>query len=621
VTDATARRAAAVVACLTIAGCSSGNQPAPLPASARSLLVVTIDTLRADRVGAYGYAAARTRSIDALARRGVTFDRAFATAPITLPSHVSLFTGRYPPGHDARDNGMRVDPQAPLLAEVLSRNGFSTGAFVAAFPLDRRFGLNRGFGHYGDRLPRLPDGRPANERPGQAVVDEAMEWLARNRGTRFFLWVHLFEPHTPYGNVADREQARRPAQARYDDEVAEADRQLGRLMDALGGDAASTLVVLASDHGEAFGEHGEIGHSVFVYDTTLRVPLIFAGPGIAPGRTVTDAVALVDVAPTVVRLLGVTGFDADGVDLSPSIDGGALPRRELYAESFAPLLGFGWSALRSVRAEGWKYIAAPRGELYDLARDEGETQNAAAAEPARTAALAQRVDRYSGSELSVASTTDPDAAARLRALGYASGNPRASGAARPDPKDRRELAASIAQVASGELQGPQLEQALVRILDVDPRNPQANLRLGYVLLESNRCEAARRHFESAIALRLPGADAHLGLAACEAAARRFDAAARVLRAAARAEPDDPVVEANLGIVLADGGRPSEGIPPLERAVALDPDFHQARFNLARVYARAGRRAEAAATASDLLQRLPAGAPQRSEVERLLAALR
>jgi thioredoxin-like negative regulator of GroEL len=360
---------------------------------------------------------------------------------------------------------------------------------------------------------------------------------------------------------------------------------------------------------------------VFVYDTTLRVPLIFAGPGIAPGRTVTDAVALVDVAPTVVRLLGVTGFDADGVDLSPSIDGGALPRRELYAESFAPLLGFGWSALRSVRAEGWKYIAAPRGELYDLARDEGETQNAAAAEPARTAALAQRVDRYSGSELSVASTTDPDAAARLRALGYASGNPRASGAARPDPKDRRELAASIAQVASGELQGPQLEQALVRILDVDPRNPQANLRLGYVLLESNRCEAARRHFESAIALRLPGADAHLGLAACEAAARRFDAAARVLRAAARAEPDDPVVEANLGIVLADGGRPSEGIPPLERAVALDPDFHQARFNLARVYARAGRRAEAAATASDLLQRLPAGAPQRSEVERLLAALR
>jgi choline-sulfatase len=626
------RAAAACVICAAVSGCSRAHDEQPAAVAARNLVVITIDTLRADRVGAYGYGAARTPAMDALARRGARFDRAFATAPITLTSHASLFSGRYPPGHKARDNGLRVDDRSPLVAEALSAAGFTTGAFVAAFPLDRRFGLARGFGTYSDRLPRQPDGRPSNERAGRIVVDEALQWLERRRASRFFLWIHLFEPHTPYGNPSDPAAARRPAEARYDDEIAEADRQVQRVLEALGAEAASTIVVVASDHGEAFGEHGEIGHSVFVYDTTLRVPLILAGPGIPEGRSIADPVALIDVAPTVLGMLRVGGFDADGIDLAPALDGRALPRRELYAETFAPLLDFGWSSLRSVRADGWKYIAAPRRELYQVSQDPAEERNAVESDAARAAALAERVDRYSASELPAlserseskgpaAAPQDAEAAARLRALGYASGSRRAAGGARVDPKDRRELAARIARVASGELRGAPLEAELARILAEDPGNQQANLRLGYVMAESNRCARAAGHFQSAIAAQLPGAEAHLGLAGCAARAGRFDEAAKILREAQRAEPESPLVAANLAVVLSDGGNPGGALPHFERALKIDPDFHQARFNLAVAYGRLGRRAEAAAEATDLLRRLPPNAPQRREVERLLAAVR
>lgn len=611
----------ALFACALALACGRAQPPAAAPAAARNLVVITVDTLRADRVGAYGYAAARTPAVDALARRGVRFDGAFATAPITLVSHASLFTGRYPPGHHARDNGMRVDAKVPLLAELLSKAGFSTAAFVAAFPLDRRFGLNRGFGTYGDTLPRQPDGRPSNERPGRDVVAEALQWLGGHRSNRFFLWVHLFEPHTPYGDASDPVQRGRPAQARYDDEIAEADRLTGQVLEALGSDAASTLVVFASDHGEAFGEHGEIGHSVFVYDTTLRVPLVVAGPGVPQGRVVSGDVSLVDVAPTVVRLLGLPALDADGIDLTSAINGAPLGGRELYAETFSPLLDFGWSSLRSVRAGGWKYIAAPRAELYHVAQDAAEANDAAGVERARAAAMLQRADTYSGPELPATTAVEPEAASRLRALGYASGNARGIAGRRADPKDRRELAARIARVASGELRGTELEQALRQILIDDPGNPQANLRLGYVLLESDRCPQATRHFRAAIDAGLPGAEAHLGLAGCEVRARRFAEAARALAEAVRIEPDNPAAAANLAIVVSDGGDPARSLPHFERALRIEPDLHQARFNFAIALAKLGRREEAATQAQELLRRLPPTAPQRREVERLLSAVR
>jgi choline-sulfatase len=601
-----------------IGGCAA--DPSPQTASgARNLVLVSIDTLRADRVGAYGHSAARTPVIDALAADGALFTRAFAVAPITLPSHASMMTGLYPPGHAARHNGIRVDAAVPTLAARLQSAGFATAAFVGAFPLDRRFGLNRGFATYGDRMPRGAPGRPANERPARAVADEAIEWLHQHGSSRFFLWIHFFEPHAPYGNPGDA----RPLGMRYDDEVAEADRQLGRVLGAVRDRTSSTLVAVTGDHGEAFGEHGEIAHSIFVYDTTLRVPLVLAGPAV-PRRRIDAPVSHVDLAPTLLRLLELPAIDSDGIDLAPALAGRGLPPRDLYAESFAPLLDFGWSPLRAVRAGGWKYIEAPRPELYDVATDPAEERDRARDAADRLAALEDRLERYGSARVQgdaiARHATDADARARLRALGYASGSPAVS-SDRPDPKDRRDLAARLAQVTSGELRGPALEAALRAVLRLDPLNPQAHLRLGYLLQESSRCTEAVRHFQQAIAAPLPGADAHLGLAACQAAARRFDAAAATLRAADAAEPDNPVVAANLGVVLSDAGDPATGIPHLQRALTLDPSFDQARFYLAVAFARAGQREPAAREAAELLRRLAPDAPQRAEVERLAAALK
>jgi arylsulfatase A-like enzyme/cytochrome c-type biogenesis protein CcmH/NrfG len=556
--------------------------------------------------------------MDALAREGVLFTHAFATAPITLTSHASIMTGRYPPGHDARHNGIRVKPAVPTIAEALSRAGFTTAAFVGAFPLDRRFGLTRGFATYGDLMPRDDSGRPANERSGREVADEAIAWLGQHRSSRFFLWVHFFEPHAPYRDARDG----RPVVVRYDEEVAEADAQIRRLLDALGDSRQTTLLAVTSDHGEAFGEHGEIAHSIFVYDTTLRVPLILAGRSLS-ARRVDATVSHVDLAPTLMRLLGVAPLDADGIDLTAALHDGALPDREIYAESLAPLLDFGWSPLRTIRAAGWKFIEAPRPELYAVAEDAGEERDRSGADAARLSSMRERLERYGKSadvRPDILTGVDRDARARLQALGYASGS-NAPAAARPDPKDRRTLAAQLARVTSGELHGPALESALRDILRLDPGNPQAHLRLGYALQDSSRCAEAVEHFERAVDARLPTADAHLGLASCLAQARRIEPAIATLRAADRIEPDNPVVIANLGIVLSDSGRPAEGLPHLERALKLDQSFNQARFYLAVALARMGRRDEARRQAEELLQRLPPTAPQRAEVHRLINALK
>ena len=603
---------------LAASGAACQKSSAPPPPATKNLIIFTIDTLRADRVGAYGYSAARTPTMDGLATSGALFTQAFAVAPITLTSHASMMTARYPAGHGARHNGIRINGDVPTLAETLGRAGFATGAFVGAFPLDHRFGLNRGFAAYGDRMPRGLPGRPANERPGREVADEAIAWLGQNRSSRFFLWVHFFEPHAPYGNAADG----RPVVARYDDEVAESDAQVRRVLDAVGESRPSTLVVVTGDHGEAFGEHGEVAHSVFVYDTTLRVPLIISGPGV-PQTRIDTPVSHVDLAPTLVRLLELPSIDADGIDLTPMMRGESGPARELYAESFAPLLDFGWSPLRSVRAEGWKFIEAPKPELYAVTRDPEENRDLAATDAASVEKLRARLKRYGSAALTPASVPkalDPESRARLQALGYASGNP-SSAETRADPKDRRDLAAQLARINSGELGKKELEASLRDVLRLDARNPQAHLRLGYVLQESGRCAEAVRHFQSAIEARVPTADAHLGLAGCQASERRYDAAIATLRAADRVEPDNPVVSANLGSMLSDSGRPLEGIPHLQRALTIDSSFHQARFYLAIAFARLGRREDAAREANELLRQLPADAPQRVEVQRLIQALK
>lgn len=627
---------AGLLIALTSTACSRPAQELP---RARSVVFITIDTLRADHVGAYGYAKARTPNLDALASRGALFERAYAAAPITLPSHATLMTGRYPPGHGSRDNGLRILPDVPTLAEALKAHGLKTAAFVAAFPLDRQFGLSRGFDVYGDHIPRGPDGRVANERPASQVVDEAIAWLrqlgvdpqppAPSGAPAFFLWVHFFDPHAPYGDPSSG----RSALDRYDDEIATVDREIGRLLSALGTARAQTLVVVAGDHGEAFGEHGEYAHSIFVYDTTLRVPLVMSGPGVPGGLRVAEAVTLADVAPTVSRLTGAAMKEVDGVDVSPVFRGTALGRRELYAESFAPLVEFGWAPLRAVRAGNWKLVAAPKPELFDVENDPGEARNLIEAQTATARDLEARVNRYSSAELPGAAGADREAAERLRALGYSSGsNPQSTpqsalrnpqsgvGGGRPDPKDRRDVAARIAQVTSGELSGPALLEALEGLVRDDPRNGQAHLRLAYARLQAGDCRRAEPEFHAAASTGLPSADVYLGLATCLGQRRDLEGAERALNEARRIEPNNPSVTANLGLLQAAKGDLAGAVQSLAAALTADPNLHEARFNLALTYAKLGRRADAAAAARELLVRLPADAPQRSEVERLLRAV-
>ncbi|MGH9349984.1 MAG: sulfatase-like hydrolase/transferase [Vicinamibacterales bacterium] len=586
---------------------------------ARHVLLITIDTLRADRVGSYGYAPARTPALDALARRGALFTRAYATAPITLTSHASMMTGRYPPGHGARHNGVAMQADVPVLAEAFKQAGFETGAFVSAFPLDRRFGLARGFDAYDDELPRGMDGRRANERAGASTVDRALAWVrARPSAARLFAWVHLFEPHAPYGTPASTPG--RDVAARYDDEIALADAGIARLIGAWP-DLSDTLVVATADHGEAFGEHGEIGHSIFVYDTTLRVPLIIAGPGVAAGRRAGEPVTLADLAPTISGSAGFRALDADGIDLRPLVDGSQAGNRALYAESFAPLLDFGWAPLRSLRRDGVKLIAAPRPELYDVNADSDERRNVVGERAGLARELATRIDRISSPERPAGQAqADADAIARLRALGYASGGGTPAGA-RPDPKDRIEIASRMASVTSGELQGAAAERALREVLRDDTGNPQAHQRLGFVLAERGRCTDAEPHFAAAVASRLPSADPYLGLAMCQARRGATAASLATLQEARRAEPGNPIVDANIGLTALQLDRVHDAIDALTRAVTADPGLHQARFALARALGRAGRREDALREATELLTRLSPAAPQRPEVERLIAALR
>jgi Flp pilus assembly protein TadD len=456
------------------------------------------------------------------------------------------------------------------------------------------------------------------------------------------LWIHLFEPHAPYGDPSSG----RTVLDRYDDEIATADREIARLLAVLTPIREQTLVVAAGDHGEAFGEHGEYAHSIFVYDTTLRVPLLMSGPGIAPDTRVAAPVTLADVASTALRLMDPTVRltasaeasavkkpgtatndvgDVDGVDLSPVFRGAAVPSREIYAESFAPLVEFGWAPLRALRADTWKLIAAPRSELYDIERDPGEQTNRAADQSSVAQRLADRANRYSPADLPTTATANAETAERLRALGYSAGsalrNPQsATSSSRPDPKDRRDVAARIALVTSGELSGAALVSALEGIVRDDPRNGQAHLRLGYARVQAGDCARAEPEFHAAASAGLPSADIYLGLATCLGRRNDLSGAERALGEARRLEPDNPTVLANIGILRAAQGDQARAIQSLTAALAADPNLHEARFNLALAYAKAGRRTDAAAAARELLGRLPAGAPQRAEVERLLRAV-
>jgi arylsulfatase A-like enzyme len=416
------------------------------PAAVRSgwnVLILTLDTTRADRLGAYGFGGADTPNIDGVAGAGVLFEQAESTATVTLPAHSSLFTGRFPFQHGVRDNGSVLNPTELTLAQVLQARGFRTAAFPAAYVLDAQWGLTRGFELYdgtfdareGEVLPPRRLRRSADQ-----TVDRALTWLDTMSDSRFFAWLHFYDAHTPY----DPPDGRANGATGYQGAIAFMDLQIGRVEAFLAARHLldRTVVVLVGDHGESLGEHGERTHGLFVYEGVTRVPLIIRAPSARMrGRRIADVVRSVDVMPTVLDLLGIpVPSSVAGTSLAARMAGAAgATELDSYSETMYPRYHFGWSELRAIRAGDFKLIAAPRPELYDLRNDPGEEHNLYHSRPALAATLAARLRarEQDGSRAAAsAPTIDADALARLSALGYVGGGSDIGRATDlPDPKD------------------------------------------------------------------------------------------------------------------------------------------------------------------------------------------
>jgi arylsulfatase A-like enzyme/Flp pilus assembly protein TadD len=583
-----ARAAAlAVLAAGLPAGC--GRRAAAPSASPASVLLVTIDTLRADRVGAYGYAAARTPHLDALAGEGVLFTEALAPAPLTLPAHATLLSGLEPPHHGVHDNGAAVFPDSvPTLATALKESGRATGAFVGAFVLDRRFGLARGFDHYDDLLPRRRDGGSVleSERPCDAVAAAAAGWIGRQSGP-FLAWAHFYDPHAPYAPPAPHRDAHpgRP----YDGEVSQADGCLGRVVAAARARAGAGLVVaVAGDHGEALGDHGESTHGFFVYQATLRVPLVIAGPGLPRGQRRGGIARASDVLPTLLARLGVPApAGLDGRDLL------AGEGREAYAESEYPAR-LGFAPLRALRVGGLKLIEAPRPELYDLAADPEERRNLAAERPADVERLRAALAAARRGERSAPATADAAIAERLRALGYAAGGVRAPGGNGEDPKDALPLWRRFEDATWAQARGDHDRAAgLLRALVAErPANAAFRRALASALREAGRGREAAAALAPAHLAPGDAAGWHeraLALSAAGQARAALEAEDRALAA----DPRLAEAHTHRGTLLADAGDMDGALRAFGEALRLDPNDAEALADRGNVLRAVGRREEAA----------------------------
>lgn len=635
-------RLAAAAAALATFACQRAPEA---PRAARHVVLVTIDTLRADRLGCYGSDVA-TPNLDRIAAQGAMALQATSHVPLTRPSHVSLFTGRLPFQNGIRDNvSPAVVPDPPLLAETFKKAGFATAGFVSSVVLASESGLDRGFDVYSDRFEGARgDAQFLNtvQKRGDVTLAEATAWLEANHAGRVFEWIHLYDPHDPY--EPPEPFASRYAGRLYDGEVAWSDELIGRLDATLArlGLREDTLLVVVSDHGEGLGEHDETLHGFFAYQTTLRVPMLLRGPGIPPRTRLATTATLVDVFPTVLELAGLAvpppGAVA-GRSLAAALRGGAAPSEPVvYAETLVPLLHFGWSDLRVVREGRFKYIQAPRPELYDLETDPGERTNLADREPRRAEAMRGALGRFLDQERAQARQGPAQPASvelmeKLGALGYVGGGGAATthtpGA---DPKDRIQefrIVNSLIREALLAFHAGDHEQSARKLQTVLARGVESfevHYYLARALLAAGRPAEAVPHFRAAVERQPSHAAAWEGLADCRARLRDLKGAVAALhegqqalpgdaglryreartlkgmgelRAARNAyesalalAPKDARIHVELGELLRDLGEPDEAIKRLQAGVDLAPSVASYWNSLGMVLGANSRQAEA-----------------------------
>ncbi len=641
--------APAAILVLTLLGCggselASGSRP--------NLLLITVDTLRADHLGCYGYEGAQTAALDALAQRGALFEQAYTPAPMTLPAHATLMTGLSPPQHGARVNGEhRLSEGIPTLAEELSAAGYRTGAFVAAFVLHARFGLARGFDEYDDDFSgayeqEVPESLSLY-RPGNLVVDAALAWLGTEssapgsaENAPFFAWVHLYDVHYPWHDHDPDGSGASDGQGTYDGEIAFADQQVARLLEFLGqrGLDENTLVVVLADHGEGLGDHSETEHGYLLNEEVLHVPWIMAGPGVTPGLRVSALVTLEDFLPTVCELLDIGISSAiSGRSLVPALRGEPIEAGVSYAETDLPWTGFRWAPQRSLTTERWKYIRTPQPELYDRSRDLAELENLVQIERdvyARLEAQLSALESQLGERESERATLSGVDLARLAELGYAAGDTdveapdddagladvkqrlgakdlaarlrRGLATESLEPEESLEMALELVllspetpafhrQLGSAWVRMGRVDQGIVELtiaLDMEPGSAGAHYELGDVLQQAGQSAEARPHFEIALELESEMAVAHVGLGNVERSAGRPDLAAARYTEALRLRPGYPEAYYNLAQTYVDRGKWNLAIQSLESALEHRPEWGLAHATLANLLAGRGRMDEA-----------------------------
>ncbi|MGH9139719.1 MAG: sulfatase-like hydrolase/transferase, partial [Vicinamibacterales bacterium] len=594
----------------TIAACGRRAQPpaAGVPAGALrgyNVLLVTIDTLRADHVGTYGSALGLTPTLDRFAKEGLRFDFAHAHVPMTLPSHTTIMTGLYPVANGVHDNGsFRFDGSKPTLAGTLKRAGYRTGAFVGAFVLDARFGLNAGFDVYDDRVQGASSNLEIVQRTSEAVLAPAYTWItSKGSGLRaqsseqpssalspppsalhdqpWFAWVHLYDPHEPY--TPPEPFASRYRQDPYSGEVAYADQALGSFLDRLraGGNALDrTLVVITSDHGESLGEHGERTHGLFAYEATLRVPLIIWAPGSIKPAVIAAPARLVDLAPTILDFVGVAPVRFDGRSLRPRPSGEPVGDDSgSYFEALNANLTRNWAPLKGMVRGRLKLVDLPLPELYDLAADPNELHNLYASQRERERArdLESRLDRIDAGTPATSSQTpvDSDAAMRLRSLGYVVSTalkPARAFTAADDPKRLVHLNTMLDGAADALGRGDPISAAATLQAAIDER---PDLTIAYDRL--------------AFALRSAG---------------RTSEAVAVLDRAARGGHADRALLRSLGAGLRDLGDSTRALAVLEPLARDDRFDLQTLDTLGQTYVRAGRPRDAEAAFKRVLEASP-----------------
>ncbi len=487
-----------------------------------NVLLITIDTLRADHLSCFSPQSVPTPHIDELAVRGVRFLQAFSQVPLTTPSHASILTGTYPQVHMIRDmGGFVLDKSVPTLASLAKEAGFETAAFVGSAVLSHNYGLNRGFETYNDDMGTRRDGGllpgVVAEIRGDIVTARALEWLQQHHGggrenspgKNFFLWVHYYDPHSPYDPPM-------PFKAKYSKdpysgEVAFADAEVGRLLQWLGdhGLSEKTLIVLVADHGESLGDHGESTHGVFLYDSTMHIPLIVAGPGIPKGRSVDQQVRSIDIMPTITDFLGISSGDrVQGTSLMPVLTSEKrVSSRYCYMETLYPKTSMGWSELRGMRTDEWKLILAPKPELYKLREDRSEKENVKDRYPADADHLQKKIWEVDGPPGSLRKVerqpVDDETLRQLQSLGYVSVGARRDlliDMSGPDPKDRIEVLGALEK--STELMERYRFQAAIPLLKgvqpQDPANPAIYQKLGVCLERTGQYQKAIDVYQTAI---------------------------------------------------------------------------------------------------------------------------